>query len=778
MLLLALVFCTGNIWSIGYKILAAAVFVFTIIVYFVSMTQERRRALFFAAACMCIFVTAIYRYTYTQQFYERCENAVYNKENVVLYGKVYKTEYKNESYRYYMTDCTLAAKGDTLRCMDVIVYSEDEYESVGCFVKAEGNVSLFSTATNEGQFDIKSFYRTQQIVFSLNASKLSFQSGRFTRFENAVMHMRNRLSHSLEAACDSRTAGILSSMLFGDKTLLEDEVKQLYQRSGISHILAISGLHISIVGMALYKLIRKLGIGFKASMVVCTGTILIYGFMTGNAVSTQRAIGMFILTMIAAAIGRASDMLNSLGIMVMYILFDNPFAMEYSGFIFSVTAILSIGIIVSAYELKIDTDSQDDEITGYKKFLNDIKEKIWAGAAIQIPSLPLVACFYYEIPVFSVLVNLIVLPFLSVVFMSGLLAAFIGLRSLWVSKAAVFPAWFILKCYEILCDKLSSLSVSMYVTGKPSTGKWVTFYIILSCFALLLHICRRYGKVKLQKLFRASASILCIAVLLWPKSKGMELDFLDVGQGDGIYYQTDDEKNIFIDGGSTSKNNLGENIIMPFLKSKGISAVDYWFVSHADEDHISAINEVIENGYSMKNLVVSKTARKNDDALEELCQKAEAVGISIIELSQGDKISFSDETTIKCLYPGNEDVSDDRNDMSLVLRLDNYAFSAIFAGDIASETEKYLVEQDADLLDVDIYKANHHGSKYSNASEWLNAISPKISVISCSSTNLYGHPADEAIENIKASGSQIYYTMYDGQIKINEFGVVEDEEYR
>lgn len=524
--------------------------------------------------------------------------------------------------------------------------------------------------------------------------------------------------------------------------------------------------------MAFYKLLRKRRVSYTAAFVCSAALILSYAVMTGNAVSTRRAVGMFILTMLAAALGRCTDMLNSLGIMVIYLLWDNPMVLGYAGFVFSVGAILAIGIVTPLMS----------EPKG---------EKFWASVSIQLPMLPVVAMNYYELPLFAVFVNLIVIPALPVVFISGMLASAAGCFGVIPGKVLVFPAFAVLKLYEVLCGLVMKLPGASVITGAPDGYRIFLFYAVMSGFLVAFSLKKRAIecglKEKGQILYsvqRVVCTAVLLAILLVKPKTAAQLDILDVGQGDGIFYRFESGTCIFIDGGSSDRKQLGENVIMPFLKYNGIQGISYWFVSHADSDHISGLSEVIDSGYTIEHIVVAEAAAK-EEAMEELLFKAKEAGIDICLMSKGDSIEINDASGLRstaneeadgimCLYPGPADTALDRNDMCLVLKLTDGRFSGIFGGDISSEVEKKLVNEYGDELSVDFYKANHHGSRYSSSADWIEALSPRWAAVSCAAENRYGHPADEAMDRLMDAKCRILYTMQSGQIKYKESAIYEN----
>ena len=324
-----------------------------------------------------------------------------------------------------------------------------------------------------------------------------------------------------------------------------------------------------------------------------------------------------------------------------------------------------------------------------------------------------------------------------------------------------------LPCAELIC-------------GCPSMEQIVGYYLLLGggIFLLKKMLFWTSGSRSLDlqdKTFRLVTigkcllCVSCMLLLLYPKAKPFEITFLDVGQGDGIYISTGDGVICYIDGGSSSVKEVGKNRILPFLKSKGIRKIDYWFVTHTDTDHISGLLEVLESGFSVKYLVLAEASPKDEND-RKLIQMAQKNKTEILWMKAGDKLCTK-QTVFTCLYPDVMEIAD-KNEASLVLELEvmrgkeKAPIRALFTGDISTEVEQMLLKQKK-IQKIDVYKSAHHGSKYSNSAEFLEVLSPKVAVISCSENNLYGHPAKNAIENMKHTGAEVYITKDRGQITVS-----------
>lgn len=267
---------------------------------------------------------------------------------------------------------------------------------------------------------------------------------------------------------------------------------------------------------------------------------------------------------------------------------------------------------------------------------------------------------------------------------------------------------------------------------------------------------------KIYSIIKVLLITICFGIILHQPQKEFELTFLDVGQGDGIYISDGENSNFFIDGGSSDEKEVGERRILPFLKSNAIRKIDYWFVTHADSDHISGLLEVLESGYSIDYLVMPKAIPK-DENYEKLILATKKNKTNIVYMETGNYIK-TESLELKCLYPQNVEITD-KNESSLVLELTKGEFRALFTGDISSEAENKMLQEGV-LSDISLYKTAHHGSKFSSSAEFLEKLSPEVAVVSCGENNRYGHPHKETLERLNDVGSIVMSTVDYGAITI------------
>ncbi|MDD6215517.1 MAG: DNA internalization-related competence protein ComEC/Rec2 [Roseburia sp.] len=686
------------------------------------------------------------RYSNEREFANRYEAVLENEMQIQVQGRISKKENKSNQIVYTLDQCYLNHKTGMIPCHQILVYQNQDGYPIGKTILVTGKAVLGRTAVNEGNFDEKGFYFSRKIACSLQNATITNAYGKENTYKEKLFQLQQKFCTIYQQCMEEDTAGILLTMLLGDKSLLDAKTKELYQKAGISHILAISGLHVSFIGMTCYRFLRKRKMSLAMAAFVSSILLISYGMMTGMGTSTKRAVFMFLLSVAASSIGRSYDSASALSLAAIVLLWENPFLLWYAGFLFSYAAVLGVIGVGKIWE-----KSKEDGIQMQKK------QTLRASLSIQLMTLPLAAFYYYEIPVYCVLINALLLPFLGGVLMFGILGGVVGFVNLSFAKLLLLPCEIILWAYEKVCEGILSVPNAVWISGKPSFPKMIGYYLLLFVVVFLI-------KTWKKSWFMVFPIVALVFLLAGNGGRGFELSMLDVGQGDGIFLRTKDDVVCFVDGGSTDVSKVGTYRILPFLKAKGVKGVDYWFVSHLDADHISGLTEVLESGYPVKCLVFSKWVIK-DEAYQKLTSLAKECDTQLLFLEEGD-VLHTKSAEFRCLFPGENQDTQDRNAASLVLWYEENGLSALLTGDISSVEEEVLIEKVKSGASLEIYKAAHHGSNYSNSKELLEELHPRIALISCGEGNRYGHPGKEAVAHIEDVGCDIFDTRKCGQIQI------------
>ena len=618
-----------------------------------------------------------------------------------------------------------------------IVYSDEKYNK-GDKIQIKGEASPFESARNPGGFDTQKYYKGFHIGYMVSADEITLIKENKNPVYTLADRLKNKLSQSFYAIADEKHGSVFTAMLLGDKDDLDEDVYSLFSSSGIGHVLAISGLHISIIGMGLYKIIRRLGSGYVPAMIICGSLILFYGVMTGNGVSTIRAIIMFLLAVYANVVGRTYDLVSAASFAGIVMLLESPFLVYNGGFILSFVAIAGIGVINPVILKTFDVKGK-------------LANAIVGGLSIQLATMPVIMYVYYEIPIYSVILNLVVVPLMTYVMIFALLGGVFGCFNVSLGQFMVGVSVYILDFYEKICVIFGKLPMAVWTCGKPKMWQMLVYYIVLGISLWLMY---KYGKKRF-----ITGVLISVAIIILRFNNSFETYFLDVGQGDGIFIRSG-SNTFLVDGGSSDEKSLYDYTLEPFLLSKGVSKIDYAVVTHPDSDHMSGVLDLMEKGkIRIGTLVVSGTP-EDDEAFEELYTLADKNGSDVMVMKKGDGISDG-TIEIECIYPMDTERASDRNDASLVLEVNYEDFSMLLTGDISDGVEMEILD---DVSQVDVLKVAHHGSGDSSCSDFLAKVCPKIAVISCGKDNSYGHPHMDTLTRLDSVGSEIRYTMEEGAI--------------
>lgn len=693
---------------------------------------------------------------------------ILSAQDVSIEGKVSKLYTKNSLLYCEIKEAYITAhNNNNCKYYKVILIIEESKSislKIGNTVKVQGEYKAFYKARNPGNYDEEKYYHSLGVACKFNVKSITIINKSYSVLAESMNQLKIIIKESIDLLCNKKEAAIFSALLLGEKNFLDDTTKDLYRNNGIAHILAISGLHISIIGLGVYNLLRR-KLLFLSSSIITIIIMFCFGVMTGNAVSIIRALIMFLFKLLADVLGRTYDMTIAMSFAGFLLLFSNPYYLFNTGFILSFLAIIAIAIIAPVSE----------------KFLaikNNLNKVLHISIVITILTAPVIINMYYSIPVYSVFINMIVIPLLSIVIISGLVAAVVGIFTLQIGYFIIGIGCYILRVYELLCIILMKLPFSMLVIGELSSFKIYLYYILLVLFTVIMGHINKLGldnlfwKVRyFKRFFCLIISISFLFILLINPQNNLEITIIDVGQGESILIQTPNDKTFMIDGGSVDISNVARYRMIPTIKSKGISCIDYLFITHMDSDHISGIIEILSNydEYSLKikNIILPYHFVINEE-YKEIIDMVKACNINIQSISTG--VEFNDELVrIKCIHPSNNYNANDINRYSLVLSLTYKNFSILFTGDIDKEVEKSIINN-VQLMDYDILKVAHHGSNSSSSQEFLNVIKPEYAIISCGINNQYGHPGLSTIETIKKINAKYYITNEAGAIQITSDG--------
>lgn len=642
------------------------------------------------------------------------------------------------------------------------VWTGEESFSAGDMVGFTGEIEPFYEQTVPGGYDEALYLTTKGYDYKMYPSEI-WLVGEDTSISSMLARARGKVHETLDSILPADESGIMKAMLTGERDDIPEDGYKLYTEAGVVHVLCISGLHMSCLALYVSFFMEKiLKRSRRASAIVTMLAALSFLAFTGMTPSAVRAVTMICVVMTGRVLFRVHDRLNEIAIAAMLILLVQPLYLFHIGFQLSFVTV--IGLCIAADKLKLE--KQKD-----RKPLDWLKESFLFSLYASLFSFPLVAYYFYSISLIGVLANLVIIPLSGLLLGFGILSAVLGM--IWM-PAGVFAAgsvYTILQIFRITCTLLLKLPFSYALVGRPSELLILLYYALLFCW---MKFGGRRGSWKVAAALSAAMFLAVFENSLFRKETTVA--FLDVGQGDAAVISTYDGKTYLIDGGGKYGKEFGENVgkdvVLPYLEYLGVRKLDGAFLSHPDSDHMTGLLEVLETIPTEALYVSAYPFAETEDVLF-LKEMVEKWSIPLYTVKAGDT---SADGSFMCLYPMENIVFSDGDDNhgSMVLKYACGETNVLFTGDISAEDERFLLERGADIS-ADILKVSHHGSRYSSGSAFLAEVSADAAVISCGLHNIYGHPHEDTLERLK--DTEIHRTDYDGSVfvKIRQDGTFEIE---
>ncbi len=607
-------------------------------------------------------------------------------------------------------------------------------------VEIEGYVFLPADKRNTGGFDYREYLRRRGIWGQVYVKKTLY-------LEEASPSIKERLQDGVIAGLDKKQAALMQAIILGIRDDL-GSLREIFSKSGLAHILALSGLHVGILILALGFALKPLGLRrYPVLILILLGFI----YIVGPSPSILRAGAMTIAALLSLWLGSGRiEVWSSLALSMIFTLLYNPSWLFGASFQLSYLAVIGLLIFTEPIS-KLLLGEQHSQLPwwSYKKI---IIASVVTSLSAQMLTLPIVASSFGVLPIFNPIINIFAIPIALVLVPMGFLAGLLGLLSL--------PLAGLLNLFTaIFAEALINLaefgsSLPLLTWGEISWLGYSHYFIGVFAFVLTA-----LGYLKFQ---RALLIALVTASLSWFSALGgfsPEIVFFDVGQGDSSLIRLENRQEILIDGGGSpfSDFDVGKNIIAPALRGFGIDELELVLASHVDADHIEGLISLFDE-IPVQQLVIGAT--KDDDPLfDALMASAARNNVKVVQVFKGQSITIGNVRLDFLNPPHNFYEKDNDNSLTFVLNYNDNP-KAVFMGDLPISVEENLA-----FPKVDILMAGHHGSKSSTSSQILAATQPKHIVISYG-RNSYGHPNGELMDRLEATGALIHETFKEGQVRI------------
>jgi competence protein ComEC len=627
----------------------------------------------------------------------------------------------------------------------------------GSTCRVSGTMELPSFAKNPNGFDYRRYLKIKEIYWVIESDRNPLENCLHVPKKDPVIMLKQlRLEgiRYLENNFPQEIASLSAALIFGDRSMIDPLVLGDYQETGIVHLLAISGLHVSL----LIAMVFYLGIRCGLTRQFMTNFLLLllpaYVILTGGSPSVVRAALMIFFVLLTDKLQGRFKLLPIDGISFAFLLclLFNPLLIFDIGFQLSFA--VSIAIILSVSHL----------LKNYQK----VAAMLAVSVTAQLAAWPFLLYHFFELSLIGILANLIYIPLFSFVYLPGLYLLFF-FQLLFGSTPIILITIFetIITIFNKLIGAIANLDFGAFVPGRPNMLLLVSYIILIFMIFFFWEV----SKGKKQLLILTFCLFLIQPGWNWFYPFG-EVTMIDVGQGDSILIELPHRKGTYLidTGGTLSFNTeqwkrrakpfeVGRDVVVPFLKGKGITKIDKLILTHGDMDHIGGALAVLQE-IKVNEILLPSVADKSEME-KAIINEANLKGISVVFVSEG--INWKDDGTDWHILAPEEDYAGERNGGSIALVAKIGGLRWFFGGDLDQSGEERIVKEYRNLT-VDVLKAGHHGSRTSSAPSFIQQLSPAIVLISAGENNRFGHPHQEVLNLLKKEEAIIYRSDIQGAI--------------
>ncbi len=686
---------------------------------------------------LLILISMTFGFLYTN-ILEQKYNTIYEAEEEILEHCIVIAEKKPKEYKDLYKVKVINSKNSARNGTKLYIRVNKQANiEVGDMLLINGTYVEPEVARNERGFNYKEYLKTLEIygTVEINHYKV-IKKGRINKLILYTARLKEILKSNISKVIKKEeNKNLLIAMILGDTEDLSEELKTDFLNSNLYHILSVSGGQVSNIIIGITILFRLLKIHKKIMDALCIVILIEFMFLTGLTPSIIRACIMCIINLISGLIIRRYDIANSLGISLLIILINNPFAINSLSVLLSYFGFLGI-IVLGSFTIKEVNKVIKNNILRY------IFNIVISSVAAQIFIFPIILYVFGTISLTFIFSNLLIIPLSTIITIIGLF--------IMICPLPIFG--FVEPLIELTINIVgffSNIGISKIYCIIPNI-KEIIIYYVMSIY--LYYMLRRDYIYKIKHFFRKYKKIIVLILVLSIGisfiykniPKDLYINFIDVGQGDSTLITTQYNKKILIDGGGSefgSTFDVGEKTLLPYLLKKKIHKVDCVIISHFDSDHVGGILTILEE-LNVKQVLIPKQVEysENYNKFLDIIKKR---NIKVKIVGEGNTINLDKNTYIDILWPEEKQITDNvLNNNSMIVRLCYKNFKMLFTGDIEEIAEQKLLQkyENTEKLTADILKVAHHGSKSSSIAEFLEKVNPKIAVIGVGKNNKFGHP--------------------------------------
>lgn len=705
---------------------------------------------------------------YQQYYFKSREiNPQIKNESITIYGTIdSQPVLKKYQISYVVKVDSLLRKDIIQRCSRRILVMQsinknemvDQVIEFGNIVEINGNIERFPFQRNPGEFDYGKYLSLHDIqglvsVKGLKNIKIIDYRNNWN-VVNLIYTIRKKLYSIIDTLHSPIHASFLKGLIFGYKAEIPTDIKQSFIDTGTIHILAVSGSNVAFVAFIIYVVFSFFRIPKILIKALTIAGLIIYMLIVGSGPSVVRATIMAIIILIGTMFERKTNIYNSISVAAIIILIFDTNNLFDVGFQLSFIAVLSIVYLYPRFKLIIEKIS-------HNRIVVSILKVVAVSIAAQLGTIPFTAYYFNRIPIASFIANIFVVPISGLNIFLGTIEILISFVSYEIANLYAIAnnvlIYFLLKSVIMT----ASLPFSYFECWQFSKILFLLYYSLL---VGLLNIDIRRVRIAMIIFILIFTNVILYSKIFSSSKHYLRVTVLDVGQGDAIFIEFPNGRNILIDTGpSTFKYDTGEKILIPFFKRHNISKLDYLLITHSHNDHIGGAFSIIKS-ISVDTLVINKWGVE-DKQVASLIEIAQAKGIGIKSLLKGQQLFVDVNSRFYTLSPGKDyKIDKNKNNMSIVAKICYGVTSILLTGDAEIKIENQLINNYNNFIDVDILKVGHHGSISASSNEFLRKTKPKIALISVGVKNNFNHPSNIVLDRLTKQSIEVERTDEAGAV--------------
>ncbi|MFO7800478.1 MAG: DNA internalization-related competence protein ComEC/Rec2 [Rhodohalobacter sp.] len=689
---------------------------------------------------------------------------LYAWENVELEGTIKEKGYSASGKRVYVAEVSQSRLEEgliSLRNYRIRLY-DDQFETrdlqTGSSFRAIVKLYEFPERRNPHDFDYGGWLHSQKIVAHGELSELIEKSTSQAIF--SWINLRGYVQKNIDALFDPQIAPMAKALFLGYKEEISEVTRKNFSRSGLSHIMAVSGLHVGFIVAPIWFIIPFLWTrrwGKWAGLILLTVLLIGYSGLTGFSASVSRASLMAWLITYGKLFNKVRNSINLTAGAAIILLMINPYQLFDVGFQLSFGAVFTILLLMPEAQRIIPARYRYGKIGAFATI-------VIISVVVQAGLFPILTYYFGEFSIAGPIANAFVIPIMTITVPAGLVMSLLPISLSRVLAYAVMPVEWSLVWIEIVAQKIGGNEWSYFSISNESLLIFL-FWILVILFLGSIRIPEVRWKLLIGVLIVFNL-FLVEQIVQKSQPNPLRVTFLDVGQGDAIHIQTPSDKHILVDVGRWSPGyDSGSNTITPYLKQIGVEKIDAIILSHPHADHIGGIVSLL-NEFDVSGIYQSSYEYESQ-LYSNYIKTADELGVPVKNIFAGELPEIDDNLRFYILGPMLKEAKpSSANNYSVVVKAVYGDRSVLLTGDAEKGQERELVNIYGDFLKSDLYKMGHHGSRTSSTENFLEKVNPELSVASLAFRNRFRHPNLESVTRLSNYSEKNYYTSLEGAVVI------------